>query len=850
MNQSIATGELKFVQFHQPKMKDGDYQIRVTQTISTAPDQPFIAEKKFSVAGERFSINPQEIEAVFPANGNLGDHAYVLPHIILNRSTIPWERMSVFPQQGESEELEEARQRAPWLALILFSEDELQAVSEPETVAREKLIEHVKASTDSTSSYWPGAELEVCEHPDELVTVIDVEQQLLKAVLPEASDLEFLSHVRMTSDGEKAIVICNRLPHRGKTNIVHLVSLENRFFTDQTEKNSPQDLTSFQFNFDGTNSAEKVRLVSLKQWSFHCIDPEKSFKEVLTHLNLKKLGTIDTNVSQLVSELDRNFLPKEIAALLNSQLKIYKQLHVIQIEIQTSSPTRSLKQEHNSVWEVYSENVRVAVVELRQKASKAESLAVYYDLGSAVRMTLTKNKNANSYLSRGFVPMQHRMRSGADTVSWYHGPLVNWDQEYDINLPVEQADALVRFHPDTGMFDVSYAAAWELGRLMALNSVRFSTELFHWKRRHIQQLKSMEQKLLHPHLPGHQKEDLNADGIEAPEIITSWFNDQSLLKGVPFNYLITDEKLLPDESMRLFIIDQNWINCLLDGAFSVGRVSATDSARDRDLNQNVKRRHTDVSGVIIRSSLITDWPGLQIDAYDQFIQNEDFVPQKTELFRLADTQGAFLRKLRDHDLSSDLVILINRRLETIKLSEQSTKLSEDWEILDETENSWLLNDRMNHRRFNISVDKAELVFSIEPRLNLLRKEILSPGIMICLFEGVIKTLDIHQRPEKLHFGFEPPDTIHPRVYKKLRNKDGKALEKRNKDGQGEVMTEPVIYELNDQEFLSNRVIKINDFQANLSKQLKTHGFGESVNSAEFALQMIQGVEKVRFVGAP
>lgn len=40
----------------------------------------------------------------------------------------------------------------------------------------------------------------------------------------------------------------------------------------------------------------------------------------------------------------------------------------------------------------------------------------------------------------------------------------------------------MQFDPTTGMLDVSYAAAWTLGRQLALQDSAFSTALYNWKR--------------------------------------------------------------------------------------------------------------------------------------------------------------------------------------------------------------------------------------------------------------------------------------------------------------------------------------------------------------------------------
>lgn len=69
--------KVKFTQYHQPGLQDGEYQIDITQTIESTSgriSQAIYSQSlKFAVFGERFSINPQEIQAVFPPQGSLGE---------------------------------------------------------------------------------------------------------------------------------------------------------------------------------------------------------------------------------------------------------------------------------------------------------------------------------------------------------------------------------------------------------------------------------------------------------------------------------------------------------------------------------------------------------------------------------------------------------------------------------------------------------------------------------------------------------------------------------------------------------------------------------------------------------
>ncbi len=95
-------------------------------------------------------------------------------------------------------------------------------------------------------------------------------------------------------------------------------------------------------------------------------------------------------------------------------------------------------------------------------------------------------------LDMGFVPLNHHTRQGSNTVSWYRGPLTPFIVPPTIFVPdpggkshappILTADEAVRYDPETGMMDVSYAAAWQIGRMLALQDKDFSQSLARWKR--------------------------------------------------------------------------------------------------------------------------------------------------------------------------------------------------------------------------------------------------------------------------------------------------------------------------------------------------------------------------------
>lgn len=96
----------------------------------------------------------------------------------------------------------------------------------------------------------------------------------------------------------------------------------------------------------------------------------------------------------------------------------------------------------------------------------------------------TTDQTARDALEIGYAPLQNDMRAGETTTSWYRGPFVSsptrQEQTY---APYFFSDHAVHYDPQTGLFDMSYASAWQLGRLLALSDGAFARSMSAWRRR-------------------------------------------------------------------------------------------------------------------------------------------------------------------------------------------------------------------------------------------------------------------------------------------------------------------------------------------------------------------------------
>jgi hypothetical protein len=798
-------GKIVFVEFHPPDLADGDYTLTVTQTIEAQEqisNKQNFSEKfpaatfRFSILGPRFTLDPQVITSVFPPAGSLGDYSNALPHIVFNRSTLPWERTAI--KKDDPNKPKEEETRVSWLALLLLEENELAAPQPAPETAKENVktftVGELRASTTGKIN-WPGISPESGQHDGDRLSVIDVPWSCLKQITPTGDDLRFLTHVRKTEEStgkpgedESAVVMGSRLPKPGSISCVHLVSVEGRY------KYEGKQLV---FDHRGAQDGDSIRLVSLKSWRFTCVDENNSFTKLLEHL-------------------DR------------------------------SSSLRLLDPE----WE------GMAYREIREISDARHA--------------------ARRYLAMGCVPLPHAMRQGNKTVSWYRGPLVPGNNTTkDFSLPIRSADELVYYDDTYGMFDVSYAAAWELGRLLALQSKSFSTNLYRWKRSHAWKIKDADTQLTHLPFGGP-----TAD-LELPETVRSWFENLTLLEGVPFHYLVPDERMLPaPESIRFFQVDPIWMECLVDGAFSIGRVLPSDHEQDK-LHQHNKRNK--VSGFLLRSDVVAGWPGLQVDGYDE--SGEDFLPKKLFEINSADRRSdlndqkisdQLKEKFRETNIELSLEPwtvetrqwLINSGAQEFQLIKRennqidvclavdgkflfsidggfeteldardvSTELQQAFgaekQVLSPdsgiSEVSWFITDSQEKKHFLIEREDDVLRAYRDYKLPLLRMARLSANILICLFEGVVQTVDLHLKPDTLHCGLDKPDGDQKGFRKILRKltagNAGKSIDS---------------VPLKDEE---RRVINIGALAEEIKQKTKATEF----SAAEFSLEMIEGAEKVRF----
>ena len=571
---------IRFLSYHRPGVQAGKYSIMPSLKFDRDLEvlgHDFSIHETFKgnklaieVRSARFQLNPKDIHAVFPPRNSTGEFDNVLPHIELNQSTLPWERAS-----GHN------NRQTHWLGLLLLQEDEIDSENVelqrmPWTKLRDSLRLEPETSDEPADPKKP--------FPD--INVLQVDQSFLQTILPTATDLQWLTHVRKGQDQhgnsfERAVLICNRMPKPGSRAEVHLVSFEQAFTSEGTFNDTKH-----------TNQASgKIQLLSLLSWHFTC--PQSNEYKVSNKAIARLPGEDWVNQVKRAfhSEEEKDMLYRGDSNFINA------------VNDKISSPQLDDGQ------------LKKLLKACHIQTETFKGLMNALDTGWW-RIT-SSSDNGRQFFESGSLPMAHGLRGGGKTVSWYRGPFVTsklLSDSLEFELPIRNSDSLLLYDGQNNMLDTSYAAAWELGRLLTLNEPRICQQIAQWKTSHAREAAVVEQREIFDHLPFQNPDFAHKEDGIIYQTLYNYFQDLSLLRSVPFQYLVPSEQFLPHESLRFFHIDALWVECLLDGAFSIGRHTHIDVLREKDAAKPHPKR-VDRMGLLLRSDLVSGWPSMRVEGY-------------------------------------------------------------------------------------------------------------------------------------------------------------------------------------------------------------------------------------------
>ena len=202
----VSQGDFILHDAVRPAVPDGAYTLTVTQQLDPPGQSVDPLTKYLAVTGPRFTLPPDQPLSFFPPQNATGAFSTRLPQIVLQRRTLPWERL-----------IDDGEPDLPWLALVVLADGEGQLTT--------------GQPVDTTG--LPDPDLRDSDTRD----VLTVTERVISQVFPSKQDLPWLCHVREVDlsdtelalgddDGWLAVVLANRLPQPGVHYTACLVSLE------------------------------------------------------------------------------------------------------------------------------------------------------------------------------------------------------------------------------------------------------------------------------------------------------------------------------------------------------------------------------------------------------------------------------------------------------------------------------------------------------------------------------------------------------------------------------------------------------------------------------------------------
>lgn len=474
-----------------PPLGAGDYTLQGTQEVAGGPTAPYAGSIR--VTSARYRMPPEQILSTFPPANAEGSFESRLPQIVIKRRTLPWERI-----------MDPAHREIPWMALVLIAEGEGQISGE-------------SAVKDCVT---PGVAL---DGPNDVATgfYLEVSQTVVNAVFPTKDDLQLLTHVREvdlndtelalgSADGFLVVVLANRLPQYDRVNckpiryMACLISLEGQI--DVLPPEQPDVVTVF-------NALAFVQDVRPAAAALNLSTDQRAMGPVAA-------GTqVGTSQSVAFSASSQAYAapaaPKTIAA----------SWKVAQTNVNTIAVSAAPTEAGRLVRDEMGANFRLPVASLVAEktyrfpllahwsftctgAGSFQSLMEGLDVGllgtlpadplappkpdcapesaGTAPPPTPPPRPAPEATETGHIGLHNLTRRGDSLRAWYRGPFTlhvteREQADKDGRLPLAHtSDQLRRVTPD-GREDLSLAAAFEIGRLLAFSQPSVVSALIRWR---------------------------------------------------------------------------------------------------------------------------------------------------------------------------------------------------------------------------------------------------------------------------------------------------------------------------------------------------------------------------------
>lgn len=624
------------------------------QTLSLASQQPFF------VVAPRYSLPAGVVHSTYPPQGH-GDEVPIVPHILFNDPHLPWERKVTKVKP-------DGRNLVPWLALLVFTQDELKLSAEQLAGPAKIFPRNVTQSTTLTVNMS--------------ISEVFQMQQKGSVITP------------VLNDGDSAVV-------------TDFIFVPTKLFQSHVTT----------FNSDGTPSAQQTH-------------PDVQGYKYISHVRAVHTdGMADAGIEDEVGLFSVVVAHRTGPWTITSSTPVV--VHLVSLEgVEQNLGTWPLSGgDYVALCSLYSWTYQCLPPKsldisdaLEQLGGGLDVLRVPKDIYSPLLKDNPINQRVGQRLQDGYTLTKYRLHTGEETVAFYRGPFTPTNVVYnpksragdddddddgtDYFMSVQSifSTDLQIMDKAVGIMDITYSMAWQLGKTLATADQAFTGALSRLRtsihsqalqkskatalqgqyRSSEQVIRSLSERFLQlkelpvndlhdaPSMPApHRRwrrerdklpldlsfwspvvrEHFPQEAIRAAEalaqsttegvlfnehnqpvssdwpIVLDWVLNRMSLVGVPAHYFIPDPAHLPRESLRFFSIDRVWIDALIDGALSLANHLEQDDDTIRTAIKSAINKYLDTVdpiigykpqiptfGFLLRSEVVEKFPDLIVEA--------------------------------------------------------------------------------------------------------------------------------------------------------------------------------------------------------------------------------------------
>jgi len=468
----------------------GTYKLTIDQSVNVNANygtEAFSAtsDRIFEVTGPRWAVEGKDVHSVYPPRNDpdAPTECYI-PFITLKRKTLPWER-SIFTSPTQTSN---NIRSYPWLALLIFTEEELTDANGVLGIHKDQ--QRLKLVSDKTIDgvtysgiFADNINTRVALHlndgsqDDVEVDAVRIDTGILQSIAPTVDELRLLSHVRRVNPSDKencgddddgwfSVVMSNRVLSKSKNYHACLVSLEGRHNEGILPVNVPLNYSNptATTSTGSTLSVLLNTLLAVPNLPFFggSKNSGKSGKGSSNGpSNTVAPGKHDNTVTA-PSETKLVLLHHWTFSTSNVDGDFQSRMEGLRVRVSSDELPNLSRGDLISMAEVFGD------VHGPKTQENVEPLLLGTD--SVPGMT------SNSYLRTEMV--------GADGISdevLYRGPLTALPENHrPKENPYSVSDEALGLIEELGIWDISHATAFELGRLLALQDTVFTSSMHQW----------------------------------------------------------------------------------------------------------------------------------------------------------------------------------------------------------------------------------------------------------------------------------------------------------------------------------------------------------------------------------